>query len=140
MQAFRAATTIDQHGELHVFDVPFRPGTPVEVLVLEQSEESEHRPLGIEKKDPPADQHLEAKRLAEEQYRLASRYPNEYVILVGECIVHHSPDREQAAQAYDRAALASSSMRPVIVRPGSGPRNPPVVRGRALAPMLGGMR
>ncbi len=36
MQAFRADTTIDERGALHVLNLPFRPGTLVEVIVLEQ--------------------------------------------------------------------------------------------------------
>lgn len=37
MQAFRADTTIDEQGALHLRDIPFRPGTLVEVIVLERS-------------------------------------------------------------------------------------------------------
>ncbi len=143
MQAFRAATTVDQRGELHVSDVPFRPGTPVEVLVLEQvadvgtSAWSGLHGAAEGSLDRPSDQRM---RLAKEQYRLAGQYPNEYVVLVGDRIVHHSSDRRQAAQAYDRAALDSSPRRPVIVRPGGRLRKPPVVRGRALTRKLGRTR
>jgi hypothetical protein len=35
MQAFRADTTIDEQNALHIPDVPFQPGTLVEVIVLE---------------------------------------------------------------------------------------------------------
>ncbi|MCP4660087.1 MAG: hypothetical protein GY856_32195 [bacterium] len=177
MQAFRAATTVDQYGELHLSGVPFRPGPPVEVVVLEQvgqvhavahpgtsagsklrgsadppfdgpssangpqaTPSQRLRPTAASEKPPPDGPIIDPMQLAEEQYRLAGQYPNEYVVLIGERIVHHSPDRRQAAEAYNRAALGSSSMRPAIVRPGSGPRKPPVVRGRALTRKLGGMK
>jgi hypothetical protein len=34
MQAYRTMTTVDTDGELHLRQIPFRPGTGVEVIVL----------------------------------------------------------------------------------------------------------
>lgn len=139
MQAFRIATTIDQERQLRLLDVPFQPGTAVDVIVLEQGEQipaassgTSARPNGA----APADEQRERIRLAEKQYRLANQYPKEYVILIGERIVHHSVDRQQAVQAYRRIEVDELSNRPVIVSPGKPPRKPPMVRGRALTGKL----
>lgn len=35
MQAYRAATMVDTHREIHIREVPFQPGAFVEVIVLE---------------------------------------------------------------------------------------------------------
>lgn len=35
MQAFRSTVTVDEQQQLHLFAVPFKPGTSVEVIVLE---------------------------------------------------------------------------------------------------------
>ena len=123
MQAFRAAATIDEERQLHLSAVPFSPGTAVDVIVLERSGQTDA---------PAAGNQRQRMRLAEEQYRLAEQYPDEYVVLVGERIVHHGADRQQAARAYQRVAVESPSNRPVIVSPGEKPRKPLLVRGRAL--------
>ncbi len=123
MQAFRADTTIDERGRLHLPRIPFQPGTPVEIIVLERGDALPEEP---ERQGS----------LADRQYLLARQYPEEYVVLMGDAIVHHTRDREEAADAFDRAALGSSSLRPVIVSPASKPRRFPVVRGRALAGKL----
>ena len=125
MNAYRVATTLDARGELHVPDVPFEPGAEVEVIVLEGSA------------SPRASRSTKALSLRDRQYELAREYPGEYVVLVGEQLVHHGPDRQAAARAYDLAAKQSSSDRPVIVRPGGRARRPPVLRGRSLAGRLG---
>jgi len=72
--------------------------------------------------------------LPERQYRLASQYPGEYVVLVGERVVHHSTDREQAGRAYSRAFITHPSSAPVMVDPTKSRqgRPKPIVRGRAL--------
>jgi hypothetical protein len=36
MEAYRTETTVDTDGELHLTQLPFRPGTGVEVIVLAQ--------------------------------------------------------------------------------------------------------
>ncbi len=123
MQAFRADTTIDERGDLQLPRIPFRPGTAVEVIVLERGNALVEEPERQES-------------LADRQYRLAGKYPEEYVVLVGDEIVHHTRDREEATDAFDRAALGSKSRRPVIVSPGHRPQRFPVVRGRALAGKL----
>ena len=40
MQAYRAAATIESDHGLHITDLPFRPGSTVEVIVLEPSTEA----------------------------------------------------------------------------------------------------
>ncbi len=73
-----------------------------------------------------------AEQRARDQYRLARRYPGEFVVLVGEEVFFHSVDRQVAFEAYDRAFGDSPSGRPVIVDPARRLRRRPVVRGRLL--------
>lgn len=137
MQAFRAATTIDEERQLRLSGVPFRPGTAVDVIVLEHGGQDLTPAASATARSGPAGDRM---RLAEEQYRLAAQYPGEYVVLVGKHVVHHSADRRQAVDAYRHAAVDDPCHRPVIVSPGSRPRKPPIVRGRALAGKLGRTR
>ncbi len=44
MQAFRAAATIENDHGLHITDLPFRPGSTVEVIVLEPSTDTPGKP------------------------------------------------------------------------------------------------
>lgn len=37
MNAHRIETSVDEHGAVHVTDLPFEPGDPVEVIVLERT-------------------------------------------------------------------------------------------------------
>ncbi len=142
MQAFRAATTIDEERQLRLSDVPFSPGTAVDVIVLEGGQKGEAAITGSQ--TPSAGDASGAPRqrmtLAERQYRLAGQHPNEYVVLVGERIVHHCTDRQQAAQAYQRAAVDAPQNLAVIVSPGEKPRRPLLVRGRSLTAGRGGVR
>ncbi len=78
----------------------------------------------------------EKTRLAEKQFRLASQYPGDYVVLVGERTIHHSPDRQEAVATFQRAARAFPPHRPVFIRPGGRLRKPPVVRGRSMSGKL----
>ena len=70
--------------------------------------------------------------LPQRQYRLASQYPGEFVVLVGEEVVYHSPDRQAAFEAHDQAFVDWPSGSPVIVDPQRGPRRRPIVRGRSF--------
>ena len=135
MQAFRVATTIDEQRQLRLSDMPFRPGTAVEVIVLEGGGEYQTPLVG-----GAADASRQRTTLAERQYRLARQYPDEYVVLVGERIVHHCADRQQAAQAYQRAAVDEPQNPAVIVSPGEKPRRRLLVRGRSLTAKRGGVR
>ena len=71
-------------------------------------------------------------QLAQRQYRLASRYPGEFVVLVGGEVVYHSADRQSAFAAYDQAFADFPSGRPVIVDPRRRLRRRPMFRGRSL--------
>ncbi len=82
--------------------------------------------------DPLSASAAPAEQRAQLQYRLAQRYPGEFVILVGEEVFFHSADRQAAFAAYDRAFGNSPSGRPVIVDPARRLRRRPVVRGRSL--------
>jgi hypothetical protein len=73
-----------------------------------------------------------AERRAQRQYGLAAEYPGEFVVLVGEEVVHHSADRQSAFAAYDQAFVDFPSGHPVIVDPARRLRRRPVVRGRSL--------
>jgi hypothetical protein len=73
-----------------------------------------------------------ATNLAERQYRLARQYPGDYVVLVGEQVVHHSGNRDAAFRAYDDAFAGRSAPCPVLVEPNAAPKRTPVLRGHAL--------
>ncbi len=136
MQAYRTATKVDADHDLHIPQVPFQPGAEVEVIVLGIS--SPANPVATAR--PSDDSRRGAARLVEEQYRLARQHPGEYVVLVGEQIVSHSPDRQEAFRAYDQAFLDFPGRDPVIAEPDGGPKRPPVVRGRSLTRSLRGRR
>ena len=72
--------------------------------------------------------------LSARQYQLAGQYPGEYVVLVGERVLHHSTDRREAGRAYNRVFLDYPTATPVMVDP-ERPRHPrpkPIVRGRTF--------
>lgn len=91
---------------------------------LQRSVESEQA-SSEEGPDPSEDQ-------AQRQYRLAGQHPGEFVVLVGDKIVCHTPDRQSAFEAYDRAFVDFPMKRPVIVDPRRRLRRRPIVRGRSL--------
>lgn len=84
--------------------------------------------------EEPAAEPPRPKSLADRQFELAGQYPGEYVVLVGENVVHHSPDIESADRAFDQAFGDYPPLRPVMVDPDRRrPRRSPVVRGRAFS-------
>lgn len=72
--------------------------------------------------------------LADRQYELAHQHSGEYVVLVGDRVVHHSPDREAAGNAFVQAFVGHPSHAPVMVDPSRErqPRPKPILRGRVL--------
>ena len=70
--------------------------------------------------------------LADRQYRLAGRYPGEYVVLVGERVIHHTTDRAEAGRAFKQVFAEDPKASPVMVDPNVPNEPRPVVRGRAL--------
>lgn len=74
--------------------------------------------------------------LADCQYRLASRYPGEYVVLVGERVIRHTTDRAEAGRAFKQVFADDPKASPVMVDPNVPNEPRPVVRGRALAGRL----
>ena len=58
-QAYRAATTVDSDREIHIRQVPFRPGATVEVIVLEPA-----TPLPVDAQPQPAARELSPEREA----------------------------------------------------------------------------
>ncbi len=143
MQAFRAAVTVDTDHELHLRRVPFRPGSVVEVIVLPAESapaagrEASRSSDRIEKAGEDAQERLNGSALAAAQYRLARRYPQDYVILVGEEVTSHSPDRGVAFSAYDQACEDFPEAVPVIVEPGGKERKAPRFRGRCVRTRVG---
>ncbi len=143
MQAFRAAVTVDTDHELRIQRVPFRPGSVVEVIVLpaesepaasrEAAETSGQIDVAVE----DAKERLNGSKLARAQYRLARLYPQDYVILVGERVAFHSPDRKAAFGAYDQACEDFPEAVPVIVEPGGKERRAPRFRGRSVKTRVG---
>lgn len=73
-----------------------------------------------------------ADSLPQRQYLLASQYPGEYIVLVGERVVHHGSDRKAAGSAYRQAFADHPSSIPVMVDPNRPRQRRPIVRGRAL--------
>ncbi len=67
---------------------------------------------------------------AARQKALAGAYPDEYVVLVGDRIVVHTKDKEEAYNA----AFEQDGEEPIVVPPGALRQiPPPVVRGRRLS-------
>ncbi len=137
MQAFRAAVTVDTDHELHIEQVPFRPGSVVEVIVLPAESESLEdgaapTSAGRSTAADESRQSPNGSALARAQYRLAGQYPKDYVVLVGERIVFRSSDRQVAFGAYDQACRDFPEVVPVIVEPGGRERRAPLFRGRTL--------
>lgn len=99
-------------------------------------EDSTPRP----RSSPPASDQRDARpsALAERQAALAAAYPEEYVVLLGDRVLVHTRDKEEAYVHLDAAFDAVSGAEPIIVPPGPLRRiGPPVLRGRAL-PRTGG--
>jgi hypothetical protein len=70
--------------------------------------------------------------LADRQYRIAGRYPGEYVVLVGERVIHHTTDRAEAGRAFKQVFADDPKASPVMVDPNVPNEPRPIVRGRAL--------
>ncbi len=146
MQAFRAAVTVDTDHELHIQQVPFRPGSVVEVIVLPaesvpaSSREASEASDQIEEAVEDAKERLNGSKLARTQYSLARQYPQDYVIMVGERVAFHSPDRKAAFGAFDQACEDFPEAVPVIVEPGGKERKAPRFRGRSMNTRVGSRR
>lgn len=79
----------------------------------------------------------EAQVLAARQAALADAYPDEYVVLLGDRVIAHTQDKEEAYAQYDAAFECDAE--PIILPPGALRRiRPPVIRGRALTQVPGG--
>ena len=76
MQAYRAATTVDSECEIHIRQVPFRPGAMVEVIVLEP------KPAPLPARSGPAAPELSPERRAAlertlgRSYHLGGQFPS----------------------------------------------------------------
>ncbi len=70
---------------------------------------------------------------AARQKALAAAYPEEYVVLVGDRILVHTRDKEEAFARYD-AAVEQGGEEPIVIPPGVLRQTPPpVLRGRMFA-------
>jgi hypothetical protein len=70
---------------------------------------------------------------AARQKALAAAYPEEYVVLVGDSVLVHTRDKEEAFARYD-AAVEQGGEEPIVIPPGALRRTPPpVLRGRMFA-------
>lgn len=74
MQAFRAAGTVGTGGELHLPRVPFRPGSVVEIIVLEQAKAPTESPARERELSPERQQALEF--LLSQNFPLGGRCPS----------------------------------------------------------------
>jgi hypothetical protein len=70
---------------------------------------------------------------AARQKALAAAYPEEYVVLVGDRVIVHTRDKEEAFARYD-AAVEQGGEEPIVIPPGALRQTPPpVLRGRMFA-------
>ena len=68
------------------------------------------------------------------QAALAAGWPDEYVVLRGEQVLLHTPDKGDAFACYEEALEQPGDDAPLVVPPGAKRQLPrPVFRGRALA-------
>lgn len=130
MQAFRATATVNEDKELRIAHLPFPPGAELEIIVLDKEAQ------GTEGGKKGPERHPDARRLAQDQYRLAEQYPGEYVLMVGTTTVHHSSDRQEVLAAFRQAWTDFPSERPVVVAPSGKPKQKPLFRGRSLTAKL----
>ncbi|WP_437982095.1 hypothetical protein [Sorangium sp. So ce117] len=72
-------------------------------------------------------------RLIRRQYEEASKFPGEFVVMIGTRVFFHSTDREEAIHSYESAFKEVPDGTPVFIEPGVRlPERDPVVRGRSL--------
>ncbi|WP_437622552.1 hypothetical protein [Sorangium sp. So ce1151] len=72
-------------------------------------------------------------RLLGRQYEEASKFPGEFVVMVGKRVLFHSADRDEAIRRYESAFEEVPDGTPVFIEPGTRlPDRDPVVRGRSL--------
>jgi hypothetical protein len=72
--------------------------------------------------------------LADRQAALADQYPDEYVVLRGEQVIAHTPDKQGAFALYDSAIEEVNDEEAILIPPAARRRiSRPIVRGRALA-------
>ena len=70
---------------------------------------------------------------AARQKALAAAYPEEYVVLVGDRVLVHTRDKEEAFERYD-AVVEQGDEEPIVIPPGALRQTPPpVLRGRMFA-------
>ncbi|WP_437545742.1 hypothetical protein WME97_40345 [Sorangium sp. So ce367] len=73
------------------------------------------------------------RRLIRRQYEEASKFPGEFVVMIGTRVFFHSTDREEAIHCYESAFKEVPDGTPVFIEPGVRlPERDPVVRGRSL--------
>lgn len=82
------------------------------------------------------DENAEAARreLAQRQYAIASKFPDEYTVLRGTLLVFHSKNRAEALEHYDASHSEASGESPVFIAPNKREeRTPNVLRGRTIS-------
>jgi hypothetical protein len=81
----------------------------------------------------PATPDATAPTTAARQKALAAAYPEEYVVLIGDRVIVHTRDKEEAFARYD-AAVEQGGEEPIVIPPGALRQTPPpVLRGRMFA-------
>lgn len=99
-----------------------------------EREESDRTALFEDSGSGESEATLSQQTLAERQAALADQYPEEYVVLRGERVIAHTPDKQGAFAHYDAAVEEAGEQEPILMPPGAQRRTPrPIVRGRALA-------
>jgi plasmid stability protein len=110
---------------------------------IDALQEVRAEPMSPEASSPPAKFDpgiaLEARSLAARQAALADAYPDEYVVLLGDRVIAHTQDKEDAYAQHDEAFGGEAE--PIILPPGALRRiQPPVICGRALVQLSEGER
>lgn len=87
----------------------------------------------------PGEVHSDAEALVARQRAIVNTYPNEYVVLLGDRLIAHTPDKEEAFSRFDAAWDESEDLEPIVVPPAERRGLPgPVLRGRSLPNMAKG--
>ncbi|NUQ75661.1 MAG: hypothetical protein HUU21_19120 [Polyangiaceae bacterium] len=81
----------------------------------------------------PSEVPSDAEALVARQKAIVNAYPNEYVVLLGDRLIAHTPNKEEAFSQFDAAWDESEDLEPIVVPPADRRGLPgPVLRGRSI--------
>jgi hypothetical protein len=74
-----------------------------------------------------------ARSIVERQKAIVAAYPEEYVVLLGDRLIAHTPDKEEAFSRSEAAWDESEDLEPIVVPPAKQRElRGPVLRGRSI--------